>query len=97
MIIQYFKKRNSSLRKGVMVALPVEQEGVVKFGYSLCRSALDKFDKKRGLDIAINRARCNRPLNIPDSMKEKFDNFKKRCNKYYKQLEVYSPGYIPGN
>ena len=87
MIIQYFKRRNNS-KKGVMVALPIEQEGVIKFGYSLCRSALDKFDKDRGIDIAVDRALCSRPLNVPDSMKEKFTYFKRRCDKYYKQLKV---------
>lgn len=85
MIIQYFKRRNNS-KKGVMVALPIEQEGVIKFGYSLCRSALDKFNKERGIDIAVDRALCGRPLNVPDSMEEKFAYFKTRCNKYYKQL-----------
>lgn len=72
-----------------MVALPIEQEGVIKFGYSLCHSALDKFNKDRGLDIAVDRALCNRPLNVPDSMKEKFAHFKTRCDKYYKQLVIF--------
>lgn len=88
MKIQYFKKNNSTARKGVMVAIPVEEEGVVKFGYSLCHTKLDKFDKEFGKNIAVGRALCDKPLSLPDSMKKDFERFRDRCRKYYKQLEV---------
>lgn len=88
MIIRYFRKNKSSIKKGVMVAIPFEEEGIVKFGYSLCHLSLDKFNKDFGKDVAIARAMRGRPLDIPDSMKKEFDKFKARCKKYYKQLTI---------
>ena len=89
MIVKYFKRGKSHTRKGVMVAVPAD--GVVTFGYSLCHTKLDKFDKEFGKNIAIRRAAtalAGRVLNIPDSMKKEFEQFKLRCKKYYKQLTV---------
>lgn len=88
MIIQYFKKGKHQIKKGVMVALPIEEKGVVRLGYSLCHFPLDNFKKERGIDIAVDRALCDRPLNVPDSMKKIFTEFKIRCKKYYKQLDL---------
>ena len=84
MKLQYFKRYNSSDKKGVMVALPIEEEGIVKFGFSLCHRQLDKFNRDFGKKLAINRAMCDRPLSIPDSMEKEFNEFKERCKKYYK-------------
>lgn len=97
MLMSYFRKSRSRIKKGVMVAVPVERENVIKFGFSLCNTKLDDFDRTFGVKIAVDRARRGRPLKIPDSMKKEFVKFKDRCVRYYKQLEVYSPEYTPGN
>jgi len=98
MLIQYCRNKRRQ-KYGVVVA--VESDGIVKIGWSLCNTRLDIFDKKEGVQLAIDRANnfhnIEFPLyndfplydtNLPNTIHE----MKIRAARYYKQAKViYSP------
>ena len=81
-MLQYFRKGKQ--KKGVMVAIISDNQQIVKFGYSLCRTTMDKFSVGFGKKLAIARAECGRKLYIPSSMEKSFKKFHHRCILYYK-------------
>ena len=84
---------NARTRKGIMVAFPDEEKGVINFGFSLCcfrqkKKPVDEFDVEFGVKLAIERAlSIDRPLCIPCSMAKDFKKFVNKCIKYYKQIQ----------
>jgi hypothetical protein len=70
---------------GVIVAVPVGDNGYYSIGYSQCRKT-DKFSKKMGLDIALGRVMTKNYVieDMPTSIRKIFPNFIKRCQKYYR-------------
>jgi hypothetical protein len=85
---------NARTKKGIMVAFPNEDEGIINFGFSLCcfrknGENVDEFDIEFGKKMAIERAlSTDRPLCIPSSMTKQFKRFVEKCNKRYKQLSL---------
>ncbi len=96
MIIQYVRKGKARIKKGVMVAIPDEEDNKIRFGYTLCcfkkdKKKVDEFDVGFGKGVAIDRAMIDgRPLVIPFSMAKQFARFVERCKKYYKQIDSNS-------
>lgn len=83
------KRKHSSggRRVGVLVAVPCE--GNIRIGWSLCnRKANDKFDKKFGLQIAVDRAIKASEAPIALSLIKKAKAFIHRAKIYYKDKEV---------
>lgn len=93
------KKKDGSLgnatartKKGIMVAFPDEEKGVINFGFSLCcfrqnKENVDEFDSDFGIKLAVERAlSVDRPLYIPCSMTRGFKRFVDRSVRYYKQI-----------
>ena len=60
---QYIRNKKNDPR-GVVVA--VKSEGEVFYGYSLCNPC-DKYDKNRGMTIAVNRALSKDGYSLPQS------------------------------
>ena len=72
-------------RRGVVVALPTD-EGV-KFGWSFTNfKAGDKFDKERGLQIAVARTVKPSRLNIPHDVLNTVTKLEERSKRYFKQF-----------
>mgnify|MGYP001164590591 CR=1 FL=1 len=88
---QIFKKRGlgGGIRKGVFVAL--EQEGELKFGWSLCNvRAGDIFDEAQAMTIAIGRASKYGEeflTKCPFSMQKKAKRFLARAHVYFDKEE----------
>jgi len=78
--------------KGIWVASPTSNDlGEVGIGWSLCNNKQgDKFDKKRGFQIALGRATKLSTAFIPSSLEEGYEFFLKRCTRYYKDKTVVS-------
>lgn len=78
--------KNRGSRRGVVVALPVGNE--VKFGWSFTNfKAGDKFDKERGLQIAV--ARTVKPAKIdrvPYDVLNAVTKMEERSKRYFKQI-----------
>ena len=87
---------NNNRKKGVLIAMLCVDD-VVRIGWSLCKfSAGDKFTR-RGMKIAIDRARrCT--TYAPYSIKSQLNDFIDRTKKYYKDKEIVTnilmPSYI---
>ena len=83
-ILQYVKKGKKKVKKAMLVS--VLDGDKVRIGWSSC-CPRDNFNKKRGLDIALGRARKNMVKVIP-SLKEAFTKFVMRNKRYYKDKEI---------
>jgi hypothetical protein len=87
MLVQYFR-RNGNRKKGVLVALALEDTSHYVIGYSMCNPQ-DRFDADTGVEIAANRAvervKAGRgESKYPHSMQKVVASFKQRCAAYYK-------------
>lgn len=81
-------------KRGIVVAIG---NGII--GWSLCNSE-DEFDKAKGLDLALKRAKIAAQLNyrerrsfyqkVPFSLKELFDTMDIRSQKYFQVEENYT-------
>jgi len=85
-IKQFIRKKNSRKKIGVMVAKNVGDS--VKISWSLC-SKLDYFDPEFGESMAESRIDVDRCPNIPSSIVDQLENFKKRATTYFKGVKVY--------
>jgi hypothetical protein len=76
--------------KGVWAAVPAKTNSdEVSIGFSLCNTKLgDRFDRKRGLDIAIGRSYLQSSVPIPQSLNEGYNFFRNRCTRYFKDKKV---------
>lgn len=88
-LVQYYYQPKNVLR-GVVVA--VDREAV---GWSLCHDN-DEFSKKKGINMAIGRARRSQTLekpekieafynSIPQSLTELYNKMTERSIRYFKQ------------
>ena len=76
--------------KGVWVAAPTLSEpNEVGIGWALCNNKLgDKFDKRRGISIALGRASKLSTAFLPSSLQEGYNFFFNRCKRYYKDKTI---------
>jgi hypothetical protein len=88
-IRHYIRDKETKQPRGVAVA--VKNEGKIDYGFSLCNTRLDKWDKKHGEKIAVARALAP-SYKLPgvkereEAVLEAFENLEKRCIKYFKDL-----------
>jgi len=94
-MIKQFVTNKSNQRIGVLVAISDPREKF-KVGWSKCKTtdqamnynAIDKFDRERGIGIAVGRAeRMNMETfvkEVPASMVEDAARFVDRCERYFK-------------
>jgi hypothetical protein len=75
---------------GVLAAQPsLADPKEVIIGWSKCNaSAGDRFDKKRGVEIAYSRSATGSLQDIPDSMLEEYTNFTVRATRYFSDKNV---------
>lgn len=75
---------------GVLAAQPSEAvPSEVIIGWSKCNaSAGDRFDKKRGVEIAYNRSATRSYLDIPESMTQQYYEFLNRATRYFSDKNV---------
>jgi len=87
-------RKPERLKKGLMVAIPVDEEEV-KLGWSLCAFTKgDGFNNERAFEIAVSRALGDSRAPVPDSMQKKFIRFAERARKYY-QTQVVTMAGMP--
>jgi len=90
-IKRYIRNENKEPR-GVVVATRFGNE--VKYGYSLCNTTADKFDKTKGVEIAIRRAISDKGYKMPQvperdrAVSEALAHIEKRAIKYFKDLNI---------
>jgi hypothetical protein len=88
-IKKYIRKPGTNEPRGIVVAVRVDDE--VRYGYALLNTNSDKFDKKLGEKIAINRA-LSKGYKLPtvpereDMVNEAIAHIEKRAVKYFKDL-----------
>ena len=78
-------------RVGVLAATSnATDPDTVYIGWSLCNFSLgDRFDPKRGVEIAYERSRKCSIVPIPMSLNERYEAFKFRCQKYFKDKQTF--------
>lgn len=76
---------------GVLAASPMEANpDLVHIGWSKVNSAAgDKFDKHRGVEIAISRSQKGSVAPVPDSILHDYLYFVDRCRRYFKDKQIY--------
>jgi hypothetical protein len=93
MLIQYIRDPKTRQRRGVVVAVARETDFGV--GWSLCHTkrggkGLDRFDRDRGLQIALARAtkygRMWYQSKVPHSIYSDVDEMAARAGEYFKQF-----------
>jgi len=78
-------------RIGVLAATVNDRRPETVFiGWSLCNFSLgDRFDPKRGVEMAYERSRKCSAGPIPMSLVERYEAFKFRCQKYFKDKQAF--------
>ena len=78
-------------RIGVLAATSNDlHPDAVYIGWSLCNFSLgDRFDPKRGVQIAYERSSKCSIAPFPMSLNDRYDAFKFRCEKYFKDKRVF--------
>jgi ribosomal protein L19 len=88
-ITKYIRNKKGQPR-GVVVAVRNGDE--VTYGYSLCHSSKDKWDREKGLQIAEHRALSEKPYLLPKAsntrkvVTDAFQYISNRAVKYFKDL-----------
>lgn len=80
------KKVYSGHRHVGYIVGAVVDERLYGIGWSLC-NRLDRFDKERGLMIALSRTNSTE-INPPFSLVAKISDFSRRCDKYFKDKQA---------
>ncbi len=74
---------------GVLAAIRAQNAPDVAIGWSLCkRSAGDRFDKRKGKEIALNRSVLGSGRVVPNSIVQDYIAFAKRAQKYFSDAKV---------
>jgi hypothetical protein len=92
-LIEYVRDRHNQ-KVGVVVACKMEGTDTVVIGHSKANlSRGDKFDKKLGINIAIERAIHGSDVPAPSSLSLMVEKMKARAIKYFKVTpeEVFAP------
>ena len=84
-IHQYVLRNVNGQRKTVGVLVGKLVNGRVKIGWSKANTSLgDSFDKKFGLNLALERTKADDTVPLPHSMKKDGYRFQDRCCRYFK-------------
>lgn len=87
-LIKYVRDKKG-LPKGIIVAVKRDDD-TVSVHWSYCRKS-DTFNKKRGLEIAINRALLgSRSAIIPRDILKEMKSFNERVERYYRNANFES-------
>lgn len=88
-LVQYVRD-NKNRKIGVLVAAPtINSPDIINVGWSLTRrSAGDKFDPVRGVEIALGRAIKTSTQIVPHSLTDEVEKFALRANRYFKDKQV---------
>lgn len=99
-LIRYFRNRRG-VRLGVFVAERTAY-GVPVIGWAKCHTSLDRFDPKRGVELAKSRIHLGSQRrgvvstdantfynHLPHSMIQDADGFVDACRRYFKTDEVF--------
>lgn len=83
-VFQFLKETQPRHKIGVMVADVVD--GEVRAGWSLANRK-DKFDQKRGTEIAMGRLQHGTSELVPDSIRLEYEYYVDRANRYFKDAQ----------
>ena len=89
-IRRYIRKPGTNEPRGVVVAVRCGDE--ICYGYSLLNTSSDKFNKKRGVEIAKYRA-LSKGYKLPDlpdretMVTDAFKHLQNRAIKYFKDID----------
>jgi hypothetical protein len=89
--IYSFVLNNKRQRVGVLAAtLPFDgNDQRIHIGWSRCNKSMgDKFDAKKGIEIAVLRSAKRKGMVFPTSMLEDYLSFVERCKRYFKGAEI---------
>ena len=88
--IHSYVRDRQNRRVGVLAAVTnPEQPETVFIGWSRCnRSMGDRFDPVRGTKIALDRSYRHKGAGIPFTMLEQYNEFRARCEKYFRGKNV---------
>jgi len=84
--VQYVRESRGSQRgqlRGAVVAVLDEKAGW-KVGWSYCHRALDRFDKKVGVEIALGRCRADSKTQVPFDVQPILAHMRSRAERYFK-------------
>lgn len=86
----YIRDEKTKQPRGIAVA--IKNGDTVDYGFSLCNTRLDKWDKKLGTKIAIGRATAPQYQlpGVPEREKavlDAFERLEKRAIKYFRDLD----------
>lgn len=81
-LIQYVRHPKTNSRVGIVVAYRDGDE--IKIGWSVAHIPLDKFNKQKGLSIALERARTGYTGHMPAFVIPTYEAVIDRANRYYK-------------
>ena len=80
-------RKPSKIKKGVMLAIPVDYDKI-RIGWSLCNFSKEDEFSDLGMKIAIERAETSSTLRPAHSMVEELRKFIGRAKAYYQDKEV---------
>jgi hypothetical protein len=89
-LIVYLKDAETNERYGVLISY--KDAGGLRFGWSICQTALDKWDKYVGFHYAFKRS-TDDICRIPRYIEFEFDDFVERSIRYFK----VDPNVTPTN
>jgi hypothetical protein len=78
-IVSFTRHPRSNQLNGCIVAA-----GKNQVGWSLCHLSLDKFDKERAYQIALNRAVTGSVVPVPHSQREAYNKVVERATRYFR-------------
>jgi len=93
MLTSYLRdKSNNPI--GVVVAVKHNDE--IRLGWSKCHSLLERFNRQKGIEIALGRAKCNRPVKhpLPHDIRYALVNLLQRAEKYYKNVPMSNQAFL---
>lgn len=81
---------------GVLAAKPMPTNpDLVHIGWSKVNSSAgDRFDKKRGVEIALSRSEKGSVAPVPDSILNDYLYFVDRCRRYFKDKQIWPTASI---
>ena len=92
-IFEYIRRRHHGKTLKVGVIIGVKDGKTVKIGWSKCNRQLgDVFDKRMGLQLALNRALTlpmpdNKSVPTPNCIRKQIRQFGARCVRYFKDAK----------
>lgn len=83
MIVQYIHDKKKNKLRGVIVADKINNYPIISWSYTNFKAG-DRFDKQRGLEIAISRFNTKTNAEVPRQILKLSEIFKKRVARYFK-------------